>query len=474
MNPLSLKWRVILVVVTILVATITTICIVAHAEFEESHLGIIDRTLQAITNGVLASAENTPDNKFSTEEIRAVTGANGPNSTTLCRVWTDEASADLFCSERPTDEGADWLRSLPEKERPLQGQATFFDIGRVGDEHRAMWTRRDFETGILNVVVAVSSHYTYHEMWEFLVFMVLLGMSLIVVSAVFLVFGVQWALGPIDSAANQLNKIEQPTSPRHFTDIEKTPEELRPFIRSLTDMLYRLESVFERQRRFTADAAHELRTPLALAKSTLQTAQMAKMESGDYERTIEDVLCDVVRIERLVDQLLLLARMEETGAETVTSEVQLDALLSELAENLCEKVSRSGGRLLFEEPPSVTVHGNLDELICLFRNVLDNAMKYGPPNGNIRMTLDCEAEGYVVVHIHDEGGRIPPEVLPHLFDRFYRADQSRSSSTGGTGLGLAIAREIINRHHGDISITSEPESGTLVRIRLPRMPQRLV
>ena len=123
MNPLSLKWRVILVVVIILVAAITTICVVARAEFEESHLGTLDRTLQAMANGVLASAENSPGNKISVEEIRAVTGVNGRDSTTSCRIWIDGASMDLFTSDKSAGEYEDLLRSLPEQEPPAQGQA---------------------------------------------------------------------------------------------------------------------------------------------------------------------------------------------------------------------------------------------------------------------------------------------------------------------------------------------------------------
>ncbi len=468
MNPLlSLKWRVTLVVVIILVSAITTICIVAHAEFEESHLGTVDQTLRAMANGVLASMENYQSKKLSLEEIRTITGANGQNSSTSYRVWKDGASVDLFASNPPASEYGRLLHELPLQERPLQGQVAFLKLGRAGHEYRAIWTRDKVGSDILNVVVATSSHFTYHEMWEFLRFMLVLGASLIVATIVLVIFGVQWALGPVDAAAKQLHDIKQPNVPRSLIDITETPEELRPFIKALTDMLNRLDSVFERQKRFTADAAHELRTPLALAKSTLQTAQIAQMDSGECKRTIDEVLGDIIRIERLADQLLLLARMEETGNDTSVSEVQLDVLLSELAENLREKVKRAGGGLVFEESPPVAIQGDLDELICLFNNILDNAMKYGPANGTIHMTLKCEPDGYVTVCVHDEGGSIPPDVLPHLFDRFYRADQSRSDSIRGTGLGLAIAREIVHHHHGNISITSEPESGTIVCIRLP-------
>ena len=129
----------------------------------------------------------------------------------------------------------------------------------------------------------------------------------------------------------------------------------------------------------------------------------------------------------------------------------------------------SGGRVTLDEPPDTIVHGNIDELIRLFSNILDNAVKYGPPKGTIHVSLRPDSDRHVIVDIHDEGGGIPPESLAHLFDRFYRVDPSRSQKTGGAGLGLAIARAIARRHRGDISISSDPGHGTLVRTRLARL-----
>ena len=249
----------------------------------------------------------------------------------------------------------------------------------------------------------------------------------------------------------------------------KMPEELHPFAEALRDMLYRLDRVMQQLRQFTSNAAHELRTPLALAKSTLQTAQLRKRDSFEYEQAITDALKDIARMEHLVEQLLTLARMEETGESIATTEVQLDVLLRELSETLGKKMENTGGKVILDEMEATTIRGNIDALIRLFSNILDNAVRYGPPNGTIRLSLKSESDNFATVYIHDEGGNIPPETLSCLFDRFYRVDQSRSSSTGGVGLGLAIARQIAHRHNGNISITSSPESGTLVSIRLPRI-----
>ena len=514
MISLSLKWRVSLWVSTVLVAVIATICIVAYVEFEESHLRNIDRTLSAMANGILASLhEREGEEQMIDKNIHAVTGTSAQNPSTFYRIWMDEVSpghwpgyprrqaganipakagsADLFASDPPDSEHGRWLRALPEQSRPMRESLTFMNIGSRRSEYRATWMRRKLDEGIVNIVVTGSSHYTYHEMREFLKLLLILGGSLIVGSVVAVMWSVRCSLRPIHMTAERLHRISRPNVGRALFDDLKVPEELHPFVGALRDMLGRLDEVLQQQKQFTSDAAHELRTPLAVVKSTLQATQMHERDANEYRRAITDALKDVARMEHLIEQLLVLARMDENSEHIAAAEVQLDVLLRELAEAYHQRIGRSGGKVILEEPPVTTVQGDLDELARLFSNVLDNAVRYGPSDGTISISLDPQRfsiydvqlaignrqsqipkrgslDSCATVCIHDEGGNIPPEVLPHLFDRFYRVDHSRSSSTGGVGLGLAIAREIARRHNGDISITSEPSSGTLVCIRLPR------
>jgi signal transduction histidine kinase len=237
---------------------------------------------------------------------------------------------------------------------------------------------------------------------------------------------------------------------------------------ALNDMLNRLNSVLERQKQFTSDAAHELRTPLAAAKSTLQATQMQQRQPDEYRQAIHNTLEDIARLEQLIEQLLILARMDEAGIQTVKDDVQLDVLLRELADTYNEKAKQEGGKVVLTESSATTIQGNLDELTRLFSNILDNAFRYGRSGGIVSIALRPGPDGYATVSIHDDGGNIPSEAIPRLFDRFYRVDHSRSSSTGGIGLGLAIARKIARRHNGDISIKSDSGSGTLVSIQLAR------
>ena len=467
MRPLSLKWRVSLLVTIVLIAVVTTISIVAHDEFQESHLRIIDQNLVAMANGIAASLDKHRKTNELMEEISLVTGRP---DTTPYRIWMDGSSTDMLASDTPESERGRWLRELPKQNGPKQGKKyVFINIGGPGREYRAVWMRQNINKNTYNIIVANSSRFTYHETDEFLRLLMVLGASLVFGSVVAVVWSVRCGLRPIDTTAAQLRKVTYQNIGKTAVDDLKMPEELLPFAEALRDMLERLDRVWQQQKQFTSDAAHELRTPLALAKSTLQTVQLRKRDTVEYEQAIADVMKDIIRSERLVEQLLVLARIDENNKNTEKTEVQLDVLLQELAETFNKKTESSGGKVIFDKSPPMTIMGDLEALIRLFSNILDNAVRYGPSEGTIRITLKSEPDDYATVCIHDEGGNIPPEVLPNLFDRFYRVDKSRSSLTGGAGLGLAIAKEIVRKHNGDILISSNPDSGTLVSIRLPRM-----
>ncbi|MFH1718325.1 MAG: ATP-binding protein [Planctomycetota bacterium] len=470
MTPLSLKWRVSLLVSIVLVAIIATISIVAYVEFEESHLRQTDRTLLAMANGILANFNDHEDKETLMEEIRAVTGRSGRDPSTLYRIWMDGSSADLYVSDAPDSEYGRWLRELPELRGTTEENYVFVNIGRRGNEYRAVWMRHEIDDGIVNIVVAGASHFTFHELYEFLRLLLILGGSLILGSVAAIMWTVRCGLRPIDTTAERLRRISGPDAGKALFDDLKVPKELNPFVGALRDMLGRLDRVLRQQRQFSSDAAHELRTPLAGVKSTLQAAQMRPRQADEYKRAIDDALKDVARMELLMEQLLILARLDEVNGPLHAGvvEVRLDELLGELAQTYDEKARLTGGKVVLEESSTTPVRGSLDDLARLFGNVIDNAAKYGPPDGTISITLKSEPDNCITVCVHDEGGNIPPEALSRLCDRFYRVDESRSSSTGGAGLGLAIARETVYRHGGKMSITSDINSGTLVCVRLPR------
>jgi signal transduction histidine kinase len=161
--------------------------------------------------------------------------------------------------------------------------------------------------------------------------------------------------------------------------------------------------------------------------------------------------------------------MDESQELPEMEEVSLDKLLAEVAGTYDERACRHGGRAVCEPMPHTLVRGSTVHLGQLFGNLLDNAIRHGPPGGAVRVALGHQDDGWCTAVIHDDGGSIPPEHLSKLFDRFYRLDNSRARATGGTGLGLSISQEIARRHGGRIEIVSNRQAGTNVSVHLPRI-----
>jgi two-component system OmpR family sensor kinase len=242
-------------------------------------------------------------------------------------------------------------------------------------------------------------------------------------------------------------------------------DELAELAATFNGMIGRLEAAFEQQRRFTADASHELRTPLARIKVSTSMALAGEQSVEEYQMSlrIADQAADVM--ERLIQQLMLLARADAGQLPVERSALDLGSVLEEAV----AAVSRPGAApvTLALPPAPVLIDGDADHLVRVFVNLLQNAIRHTPAEGQI--TLSARAVGdEAVVRVTDTGEGIAPEHLPHLGERFYRVDSARARRTGGCGLGLAISRTIVHAHGGCLAIESEPGRGTVVTVTLPR------
>jgi len=215
-----------------------------------------------------------------------------------------------------------------------------------------------------------------------------------------------------------------------------------------------------------SDASHELRTPLSVARSTIDAALVKDRTPDQYRKALDELREDLDRMGAMIEDLLLMARLDEAPPAKEAETFDVADLIEELAAPFGADAARQCGSLVLDLSPA-RIRGDRAQVRRLFSNLLDNAVRHGPPGGTVSVTISQQDAGTVEVRVHDEGGRIPAAALPHLFDRFYRADQSRARATGGVGLGLSIAKEIALRHDGDILVASSPEHGTCFTVRLP-------
>jgi two-component system, OmpR family, heavy metal sensor histidine kinase CusS len=274
------------------------------------------------------------------------------------------------------------------------------------------------------------------------------------------------ALAPVDHMAAIAAEI---TASRLYRRLEATnpDDELGRLARTLNDMIERLERSFDEVRRFTADAAHELRTPLSMMRTTAEVALRAPRSPEQDGRVLEDLLEEIERLSRLVSQLLFLCR-EDVGLQTGPRRaVRLDEVVSEVVEHMQVMAQEKAVTLELDCTRPCVVLGDQDRLRQLFFNLLDNAIKYTSPGGLVSVR-DGSSNGRAEIVVADTGIGIPAEHLTHVTDRFYRVDPAREAE-GGTGLGLSICRSITDAHQGRLDIESLEGQGTTVTLSLPTL-----
>jgi two-component system, OmpR family, phosphate regulon sensor histidine kinase PhoR len=241
------------------------------------------------------------------------------------------------------------------------------------------------------------------------------------------------------------------------------------------------ERAVERMRAdFVANASHELRTPLASLIGFIETLQGPAADDPPAQSRFLAIMAEqAARMNRLIDDLLSLSRVELTEHQAPAQSVDLASLLARLAAGFEPRLAERSVKLDVALAPHLPlVLGDPDQLVQVVQNLLDNAVKYGREGGTVRLRACPAPTGErwpgrpgVLLSVRDEGQGIPREHLPRLTERFYRVDKGRSRAVGGTGLGLAIVKHIVNRHRGHLAIESEEGAGTTVSVWLPQAPQ---
>ncbi|MCX8116829.1 MAG: HAMP domain-containing histidine kinase [Desulfobacterota bacterium] len=244
-----------------------------------------------------------------------------------------------------------------------------------------------------------------------------------------------------------------------------TGDEIDELIHTINEMIARLDSSFKQRAEFIADVSHELKTPLCALKGEAEVLLSGRRSLEEYQEAMVHFLEEFEKMNRMINDLILLSKFDSNQAELHFMLLSLDSLLSELVHLFRVLAEQKNIELLAGPFPQVTVAGDKTRLQQLFTNLIDNAIKY-TQKGRIRITMEKNEE-VVRVKVEDTGIGIPKEEQAHIFKRFYRVDKSRSKETGGVGLGLSIAEKIAHAHRGKIEVESQLGQGTTFTVYLP-------
>ncbi len=282
------------------------------------------------------------------------------------------------------------------------------------------------------------------------------------------IFAVWYAVGRGLSPLAALQREVEQRSHRDLAPLTEStvPREVQPLIHAMNELLGRLSASIAAQKRFIADAAHQLRTPIAGLKMQTELA-LRQRQSEEDKATLKQLHTATEQMTRLINQLLSLARAEPDAArESAAAHVDLRALAREATTDWVPRSLARNIDLGFDDQPiAAKVEGDAFMLREMLNNLLDNAVRYGRPGGHITVRVDA-ANGRIVLSVEDDGPGVPEAERERVFERFYRV---LGSGTEGCGLGLAIVREVADRHGAQVTLSGRNEgSGTIVRVSFPR------
>jgi two-component system heavy metal sensor histidine kinase CusS len=276
---------------------------------------------------------------------------------------------------------------------------------------------------------------------------------------------------PVEEIAATARRITS-TNLRERIESEGYPSELASLAGTFNEMLERLEESFERISRFTADIAHDLRTPVNNIRGEAEVALARTRTADEYRDVLESSLEEAVRLSELIGDLLFLARAESPLTELRREDVKIGELLTAVRDYY-EASAADAGISFVVNDGAEPLNAELDRSLMLraVSNLVSNAIAHTPPGGTVTLAATNE-DGAIRIEVSDTGAGIPGEALPRVFDRFFRVDPSRSQNSGSTGLGLAIVQSILALHGGSAEISSELGRGTHVTLRIPSLATR--
>jgi two-component system, OmpR family, sensor kinase len=469
-RPISFKTRLWLGHVAVLTVMLAVAAFGAEWTLRRVVLGhIVDDAILSLASTEAAALQGEPGHPIGVHEISP--GAGPPSFVRLDK-FVQIIDLEGRVVARSVTLGTARLPTPPAVLAQLrEGETVFETVGDFGEEPiRMVSLPVAIGESRYAVQVAMSLDDAYAVLragrWLFLC------MSIVILTGIGLtgVVLARRALRPIDEIVTRARRM------REANLIERLPQpgtrdEIARLVDTLNDMLERLARSFEAQRQFTSDASHELRTPLARLRAELEVMVRRPRTAEEYEETLHSCLDEVTRLQRLVEELLKLARLDARQEPEPAEPIAVSDLIEAAVAAVTPEAERRGIVIAVEPPPDIVVNTAPVAAEVGLANIVHNAVKFSPTGGVVRIAATVSGEDAVIA-ISDNGPGVAPDDVPRLFQRFYRGKAARSVDVSGVGLGLAIARALVESQGGRISIEAAPMKGAVFSIHLPRVTRR--
>lgn len=275
------------------------------------------------------------------------------------------------------------------------------------------------------------------------------------------------ALKPVDDITRSAQRITAENLSQRLIVVNPN-DEIGRLAETFNSTLSRLEDSFIRTKRFFADISHELRTPLTIIRGEAEVGIKWAKDPEEFREILNSTLDEVNRMSAIVESLLELSRAEEGGLHLEAHEIDIPQFMTGLTKELQQqsRIMEQNKKVVISHTTQVCILGDQRRLRQVFLNLLDNALKYTPDGGEVRIGISG-GNGAAIMTVSDDGPGIPPEDIPHIFERFYRVDKSRNRGDGGSGLGLSLVKSLIEAHEGTVSVESTLGKGSVFTVTIP-------
>ena len=462
--PLSIRTRLTLWYSGVLLATLLVISVLSYSLLRHSLVVDLDESLLAAAQ-VISDTTLGPQTPASVDPERLLRELLGSDFyDKVFRLLDPQGNPGVQSRSRAADA---LPLSLEARHEILRRRRTFETIRASNGEMLRVLTMPVVRDGQLTHIIQVGMPIARMErtLLRFTEALLLLLPAAVVLAMTAGAMIARAALRPVDEISGIARRITAEDLTQRIPE-RGTHDELDRLTATLNAMLTRLDAAFAQLRRFAADAAHELRTPLTVLRGGLEVALRNRRPADEYERVLASSLEEVERLVRLAEDLLLFSRAT-AGLEGARSTLDLEPIVMEVSEIGVRLAQKTGVTVHVKATTPVTVTGNAGALRRAVFNLVENAVKYTPPQGSVEIFLTHDDE-WARLGVTDTGPGIDTADAARIFEPFVRLDTARTRETGGTGLGLAIAQAIVLAHGGTIQLDSTPGGGSTFTIRLPR------
>ncbi len=470
---MSLRLRLTLWYVGLLAAILIVLGISLYSIVSFSLYNAVDTTLQSRAHDIEVSVETVlaiqsdPRNFLRPGRIVIPSAeAFGIGST---YVQINRIDGDLV--DRSTNLGNESLTLTPDQLTAVANGQSLFANDRILQSATRSYltplvvTTRTGDQEIVGVIqVAQSLREVRATLAQLGIFMVLSILAALGIASVVGALLARSALAPIDRISETARAITRAHDLNRRIESRGASDEVGRLASTINEMLARIEELFRVQQRFVADVSHELRSPLTAVRGNLDLLRLGAAQDPEArDQALSAIDGEVGRMSRMVADLLLLARTD-AGVPMEKERFELDTLLLDVYRQA--RVTSNGVRVSLGNEDQASVIGDRDRLKQAVLNLVDNALKYTPSGGEVKLSLEKDKK-WVRLSVQDTGMGIAPESIPHLFDRFYRVDKARARDAGGAGLGLSICKSVVDAHNGKITVESQVGKGSKFTIWLP-------